>query len=100
MSAVRRQRVPPFAVDVLVAVVAAAAGSAREIASPNFDTKYIVAPVWVYVVAQLLAAATLLARRHRPYTAALTVAGGKRVAGSNPVSPTEQKASYAGLLHV
>jgi signal transduction histidine kinase len=34
-----------------------------------------VAPVWVYVAAQLAAAAALLARRRRPYSAALAIAG-------------------------
>jgi signal transduction histidine kinase len=69
-----RSRILPVAVDVLVAIVAAAAGSALELADPNLDTKHVDAPTWVYVAVQVAAAAMLLVRRRHPYTAALTIA--------------------------
>jgi signal transduction histidine kinase len=62
------------AVDVLVAVVAAAAGVTLELSRPAGSTHLIAAPVWVYVTAQVVAAGLLLARRRRPYTMALLIA--------------------------
>jgi signal transduction histidine kinase len=62
------------AVDVLVAVVAAVVGSGLELVRPDQDTKHLTAPTWVFVAAQVSAAAMLLIRRRRPYTAALTIA--------------------------
>jgi signal transduction histidine kinase len=69
-----RGRVLAVATDVLLAGVAAAMGAALALADPNLDTKFVAAPTWVFVCAQLAAAATLLVRRRRPYTAALTIA--------------------------
>jgi signal transduction histidine kinase len=69
-----RGRVLAVVVDVLVAGVAAAIGSGLVLADPNLDTKFIAAPTWVFVCTQLAAAAVLLMRRQRPYTAALTIA--------------------------
>jgi signal transduction histidine kinase len=63
----------PVAADVLLAVVAAVVGSALELADPDLDTKNVAAPTWVYVTAQIAAAAMLLVRRRHPYTAALTI---------------------------
>jgi signal transduction histidine kinase len=61
-------------VDVFLAVLAATVGGALELADPDVETKHFAAPAWVYVVAQAIAAATLLARRRHPYTMALTIA--------------------------
>ena len=61
-------------VDVVLALVAASVGSALEIADPDPATKWIAAPTWVYVTAQVAAAAMLLIRRRQPYAAALTIA--------------------------
>ncbi len=58
-------------VDVLVVLLAAALGSAREIDDPNLATKFVDAPTWVYVTAQIVAAAALLRRRQHPYAVAL-----------------------------
>ena len=68
-----RSRALPVAVDVLVAGVAAVVGSGLELADP-VAAKYVSAPTWVYVAAQVAAAATLLARRRHPYAAALAIA--------------------------
>jgi signal transduction histidine kinase len=73
MAAGERRRVPPFAVDVVVAVVAAVAGVAREMASPSPDLKHVTAPLWVYALAQVAAAAVLLLRRQRPYAVTLAI---------------------------
>lgn len=70
-----RRRVLRVAVDVLLALLATAAGGALELAKPAADTKLVTAPTWAYVAAQVVAAAMLLVRRRRPYTAALTIAG-------------------------
>ncbi|MEW1586971.1 histidine kinase [Micromonospora vinacea] len=70
-----RGRVLRVVVDVLLALVATAAGGALELADPDVGTKLIPAPTWAYVAAQGVAAAMLLVRRRRPYTAALTIAG-------------------------
>ncbi|MFY1618666.1 sensor histidine kinase [Micromonospora sp. WMMD736] len=70
-----RGRLLRVAVDVLLALVATAAGGGLELADPDVDTKLIAAPMWAYVAAQVAAAAMLLVRRQRPYTAALTIAG-------------------------
>ncbi|MEU8419576.1 histidine kinase [Micromonospora sp. NPDC048835] len=75
MSAVDRRRVPPLAVDVLIVVVAAAAGVAREVAFPSAGSRHLPAPVWFYAAVQVGAAATLLLRRRRPYPMALVIAG-------------------------
>ena len=64
----------PVAVDVAVAVVAAVMGAALAFADPNVGTRFVVAPAWVYAVAQVAAAAMLLVRRRYPYTATLTIA--------------------------
>ncbi|MEU4425760.1 histidine kinase [Actinoplanes sp. NPDC024001] len=69
-----RSRVFPVATDVLVAGVAAVAGSALEIADPDLATKHVAAPTGVYVAAQIVAAAMLLARRRHPYSSALGIA--------------------------
>jgi signal transduction histidine kinase len=69
-----RSRVLPVAVDVFVAMIAAVMGSLLTVADPNLDTKHISAPTWVYVAAQIAAAATLLVRRRHPYAATLTIA--------------------------
>ncbi|WP_229070119.1 sensor histidine kinase [Actinoplanes sp. DH11] len=69
-----RSRVLPAAVDVLVAGVAAVIGSGLELADPDHATKHLTAPVGVYVAAQVVAAAFLLARRRYPYTVALSIA--------------------------
>ncbi|WP_328472999.1 histidine kinase [Actinoplanes sp. NBC_00393] len=69
-----RSRVVPVAVDVLLAGVAAAVGSGLELADPDLATKHLAAPTWVYVTAQVAAAAMLLVRRRHPYTAALVIA--------------------------
>jgi signal transduction histidine kinase len=69
-----RSRAFPVAVDGLLAVVAAVIGSGLELADPDLGTKHIAAPTWVYVTAQVAAAAMLLVRRRYPYTAALTIA--------------------------
>ncbi|WP_433536442.1 sensor histidine kinase [Micromonospora sp. CA-249363] len=70
-----RSRALRVAMDVLLALVATAAGGGLELADPDVDTKLIPAPTWAYVAAQVAAAVMLLFRRHRPYTAALTIAG-------------------------
>lgn len=70
----RRSRALPVVDDVVVAGVAALVGSGLELADPDLATKYIAAPTWVYVAAQVAAASTLLARRRHPYAAALTIA--------------------------
>ncbi|GIE28476.1 hypothetical protein Ait01nite_015210 [Actinoplanes italicus] len=62
------------AVDVLVTVVAAAAGVTLELSRPAGSTHLIAAPVWVYVAAQVAAAVLLLMRRRRPYTMVLMIA--------------------------
>jgi signal transduction histidine kinase len=67
-------RVLPVAVDGFVAVVAGVCGSLLVIADPNVGTRWIGAPVWAYVCAQVVAAATLLVRRRYPYTATLAIA--------------------------
>lgn len=54
------------AVDLFVVTMAAAVGSALELARPDHDG-------WV-IAAQVVAALVLLVRRRRPYTAALTIA--------------------------
>ncbi|MDG4757268.1 hypothetical protein [Micromonospora sp. WMMD710] len=69
-----RSRVLSVAVNVLVAVVAAAAGSGLELTGPDRDEHLIAAPAWAYVAAQIAAAAMLLVRRQRPYTVALSIA--------------------------
>jgi signal transduction histidine kinase len=69
-----RSRARPVVVDVVVAGVAAVAGSGLELADPNLATKHIAAPTWIYVAAQVAAASMLLARRRHPYAAALTIA--------------------------
>jgi signal transduction histidine kinase len=69
-----RSRAVPVAVDVLVAGVAAVAGSALTLADPNVATRHIAAPTWVYVAAQVVAAVLLLARRRQPYAVALAIA--------------------------
>ncbi|MGV9210590.1 sensor histidine kinase [Micromonospora sp. RB23] len=70
-----RRRMLRVAVDVLLALLATAAGGGLELADPAADTKLITAPTWAYVAAQAVAAAMLLVRRQRPYTAALAIAG-------------------------
>lgn len=70
----RRSRALPVVDDVVVAGFAALVGSGLELADPNLATKYIAVPTWVYVAAQVTAASTLLARRRRPYAAALMIA--------------------------
>ncbi|MEH1166942.1 histidine kinase [Micromonospora sp. CPCC 205539] len=69
-----RSRVLSVAVDVFVAVVAAAVGTGLELSGPDRDHHLVAAPTWVYVAAQVAAAAMLLVRRQRPYTAALAIA--------------------------
>jgi signal transduction histidine kinase len=64
----------PYVVDVALFVIAAAIGAFREISDPNLATKLVAAPTWVYVVAQVLAAAALLRRRRNPYGVALVIA--------------------------
>ncbi|MGC4755445.1 sensor histidine kinase [Micromonospora trifolii] len=75
MSAVDRRKVPPLAVDVLLVVVAAAAGVAREVAFPSAGSRHLPAPVWLYAAVQVGAAATLLLRQRRPYPMTLVIAG-------------------------
>ncbi|MFC7532392.1 sensor histidine kinase [Actinoplanes sp. GCM10030250] len=70
----RRGRALTVAVDLVVAGVAAVIGGGLELADPDHATKHLTAPAWVYVAAQVAAAAMLLARRRRPYSAALTIA--------------------------
>ncbi|MDG4823214.1 histidine kinase [Asanoa sp. WMMD1127] len=67
-------RIPPRAADVLAALAAGAAGTALEISDANLATKHIDAPTWVYVLAQLAAAAALLRRRQHPHAVGLAVA--------------------------
>jgi signal transduction histidine kinase len=69
-----RSRILPVVVDVAVAAVAAVMGSALVLADPNVGTRFVDAPAWVYAVAQVAAAATLLVRRRYPYAAMLTIA--------------------------
>ncbi|MBG0566031.1 sensor histidine kinase [Actinoplanes aureus] len=69
-----RSRSLPVAVDVVIAGVAALVGSALEVADPDLATKHLAAPTWIYVAAQVTAAAMLLARRRHPYTATLAIA--------------------------
>jgi signal transduction histidine kinase len=68
-----RRRVLAVVADVLAAGTAAAIGGGLALADRNVDTKFIAAPTWVFVCVQVAAAATLLMRRRRPYTAALTI---------------------------
>lgn len=68
-----RSRALRVTADVVVAGVAAVAGSALELADPDLATKHVAAPVWVYVLAQVFAAAMLLGRRRAPYTVALMI---------------------------
>jgi hypothetical protein len=49
------------------------ARSSEELADADVATKFVAAPVWLYVLAQVCAGATLRGRRHRPYTVALTI---------------------------
>ena len=63
-----------IAVDVSLAVVAGLIGSMLTVADPNLDHKHVAAPTWVYVLAQLVAAAMLLVRRRFPFTATFTIA--------------------------
>jgi signal transduction histidine kinase len=69
-----RSRWLPVAADVCVAVIAAAIGGGLEVADPDLATKHLVTPTWVYVAAQVAAAAMLLLRRRHPYGVALTIA--------------------------
>ncbi len=69
-----RGRVIAVVVDVVVAGVAATIGGGLALNDPNLDTKFVAAPTWVFVAVQVAAAAMLLIRRHRPYTAALVIA--------------------------
>jgi signal transduction histidine kinase len=64
----------PYVVDTALFVTAAAIGGFREVSDPNLGTKLVTAPTWVYVAAQVLAAAALLRRRHNPYGTALVIA--------------------------
>ena len=68
-----RSRVLPVAVDVLVAVVAAAVGVGLELTGPA-ATHLIAAPSWAYVAVQVVAAMLLLARRRHPYAVTLAIA--------------------------
>lgn len=69
-----RSRMLRVAVDLSVAGLAGLLGALLAVADANVDTKWVAAPTWVYVLAQLLAAATLLARRRFPYAAASAIA--------------------------
>ena len=69
-----RSRALAIAVDVVVAGIAAVAGSTLELADPDLATKHLTAPTWVYVAAQVTAAAMLLVRRRHPYAAGLAIA--------------------------
>jgi signal transduction histidine kinase len=69
-----RSRILRVAVDAFLAVVAGVIGTLLAISDPNLDTRHLVTPTWVYVVAQVFAAAMLLVRRRFPYTATVTIA--------------------------
>ncbi|MFI5842585.1 sensor histidine kinase [Catenuloplanes sp. NPDC051500] len=60
--------------DLVVAGVAAVIGSGLELADPDLATKHVAAPAWIYVLAEVCAAAVLLARRRHPYAAAAVIA--------------------------
>src|SRR4051794_18127941 len=69
-----RRRQLDVAVDAVLAGVAATAGSLLELADPDPTGNTFGAPMAVRVAVQVLGAATLLARRRRPYTMAGTIA--------------------------